>query len=69
MQNGLGKKCGKCGAEKPLVDFFIAPFDGRANHGKASMFCKQCHSEGKIEHGYGWPGFGDKFKTPEEATE
>ncbi len=64
----LGKNCGMCKTEKPLGDFFLSPFDGSARQYKSSTYCKQCHDEGKVEHGYGWPGFGGKFNTPEEAT-
>ncbi len=64
----IKKKCGECGDEKPIGEFFCAPFDGTARGTKTSRFCKQCHSEGRIKHGYGWPGFGGMFSNPEEAT-
>ena len=36
-------------------------------HG-TSKHCKYCHDAGLIEYGYGWPGFGDRFKAPEETV-
>lgn len=64
----VGKKCQECGEEKPIGEFFCAPFDGTARGTKTGKFCKQCHFEGRIENGYGLAGFGGRFSTPEEAT-
>ena len=64
----MEKKCQMCKQEKPLGEFFCADFEGRAAEARTGKFCKQCHAEGRIEHGYGWPGFGGKFATPAEAV-
>ena len=61
----MEKDCKHCGVKKTLAEFFSASFDGRAHEIGTSMFCKQCHAEGRIKHGYG--DFGEKFKTPEST--
>lgn len=61
----IEKTCETCKEKKPLGDFFAAPFDGRAASIRTSKHCKSCHADGLIPYGYGWPGYGDKFKTPE----
>jgi hypothetical protein len=60
----MNKKCQHCKTDKPLAEFFGASFDGRSHEVGTSTFCKQCHADGKIQHGYGW--YGDKFRTPED---
>ena len=67
-RDGVKKKCQMCNQDKPLTEFFCADFDGRAGDVRTGKFCKQCHSEGRIEHGYGWIGFGGMFSTPMEAV-
>jgi len=57
-----------CGEIKPLGAFFSPSADDRAAARGTSKHCKDCHEAGLIEHGYGWPGFGDRFKTPEETV-
>ena len=47
----IEKTCKNCKASKPLGEFFSQPQDARANSVGTSAFCKQCHDEGKIEHG------------------
>lgn len=59
------KTCQNCKQEKPISEYFSQPSDARANAVGTSAFCKQCHYEGKIRHGYGW--YGDKYKTPDET--
>jgi len=61
----MEKVCGYCKTKKTLGDFFAPPNDGRANSVGSSAFCKQCHADGKIAHGYGW--YGDKYKSPDET--
>lgn len=58
------KKCNHCKQEKKLTGFFNASFNSRSSEIGTSEFCKQCHAEGKIKHGYGW--YGDKYKSPNE---
>jgi len=63
----MQKKCQMCKLEKVLSEFFSAPFNGRASEVGVGMFCKQCHAEGRIKHGYG--SFGDRFQTPEATLQ
>lgn len=59
----MQKKCEFCKQTKPLSEYFTATYSGRvADHG-TSRYCKQCHNEGKIKHGYGW--YGDKYRSPD----
>jgi hypothetical protein len=59
----MDKTCNHCKKSKPIGEYFTAPKDGAASWQGTSEFCKQCHSEGKIKHGYGY--YGDKFVSPE----
>ena len=59
----IEKTCKNCKASKPLGEFFSQPQDARANSVGTSAFCKQCHDDGKIEHGYGW--YGNRYKSPD----
>ena len=61
----IEKTCKHCKASKQLGEFFSQPPDARANSVGTSAFCKQCHDEGKIEHGYGW--YGDRYKSPDDV--
>lgn len=58
----MEKKCGCCGKMKSLLEFFAASFGSRSAEIGTSFFCKQCHAEGRIKHGYGW--YGEKYKEP-----
>ena len=62
------KACMTCGEIKPLGAFFSPSTSDRAAAHGTSKHCKYCHDAGLIEYGYGWPGFGDRFKTPEETV-
>ena len=68
MEMTIEKMCKECCEIKPIGEFFLSPFDGRAHTVKSSVFCKQCHSDGRIENGYGDPKFGGMFDSPEAAT-
>lgn len=61
----MNKTCQHCKQEKPIGDYFSQPADARANAVGTSAFCKQCHAEGKIKHGYG--SYGEKYKTPDDT--
>ena len=61
----ITKICKHCKEQKTLGEFFSEPYGGRAAQHGTSMFCKQCHSEGKIKYGYGW--YGDKHKSPDDT--
>ena len=59
----MNKTCNHCKKPKALGEFFQPPKDAAASWQGTSEFCKQCHSEGKITHGYGW--YGEKWTSPE----
>jgi len=59
----MDKQCETCKTEKPLSEFFQPPQDAAASWQGTSAHCKQCHSEAKVPHGYGW--YGDKWTSPE----
>jgi hypothetical protein len=55
---GINKICELCKAEKSLDNFFT-------HRAKVGMYCKQCHLEGKVQHGYGW--YKDKWNSPSDT--
>lgn len=61
----MDKRCGCCKEMKKISEFFNQSQDARAGAVGTSAYCKQCHAEGKIKHGYGW--YGDKYRTPDET--
>ena len=62
----MQKRCAECKEEKPLSEFFSAPYDARAANTGTSAYCKQCHADGRIKYGYGW--YGDKYQTPDSSV-
>ncbi len=64
----IEKKCQTCLESKPLGEYFCSDFGGRSAETKTSKHCKLCHAEGRVEYGYGWPGFGGRFATPEDTA-
>lgn len=61
----LTKVCKSCKKAKVLNQFFTAPFNGAAHWHGTSMYCKQCHDEGKVKNGYG--SHGEKYRTPDST--
>lgn len=61
------KVCNTRGEIKPLGAFFLPSIDDRASARGTSKHCKDCHAAGLIKYGYGWPGFGDRYKTPDDV--
>ena len=57
------KKCQHCKQDKPINEFFTQPVDSKASAVGTSAYCKQCHAEGKIKHGYGW--YGERYQSPD----
>lgn len=64
----ITKPCLTCGKQKPLDSFFTSSIGDRAASRGTSKHCKACHDDGLVKYGYGWPGFGGLFKTPEESV-
>ncbi len=64
---GIEKKCLNCHEVKVLGEFFTADYDGLAKQIRSSRYCIACHEAGLIPYGYGWPGYGEKFKTPADT--
>lgn len=58
----MDKVCGCCKLRKPLGQFFSPPATWKADAHGTSTYCKQCHAEAKIPHGYG--SFVEKYQSP-----
>lgn len=63
MEDALGKICQNCHAQKPLSEFFTCPQGAAVSWSGTGVFCKKCHAEGLIPHGYG--SYGDRYTSPD----
>lgn len=61
----MNKICGHCKKPKSLGNFFTAPESAAVSWDGTSAFCRQCHDDGLIKHGYGWYG-KDKWTSPND---
>lgn len=58
----MEKICKLCKTNKSLSEFLCAPSGAAVAHGGTSTYCKECHAEGSVAHGYG--AYGKNYRFP-----